>query len=169
MDTPLGKIPVFSEGNVSYLGEPIGILAGPDEKKLNQYFNELQIGFDRNSIDYYFSVNDSSRKDDTKEEIQELFSPVIYSREVLWGNHKDSIDKLFKKADPSLIVENSCSYALPQLHCSETGGALCTYEDSVLTVFTPTQWFSSLRTILSESLAIKPENIVVKKTKSFFS
>lgn len=167
MDTPLGKVPILSEGNVSYLGEPIGILAGPDEKKLNQYFSELQIGFDRNSIDYYFSVNDSSRKKEDNEEIQELFSPLITSREILWGNEKKSIDELFKKADPATVVESQCSYALAQLHCSETSGSLCTYEDSILTVFTPTQWFSSLRTILSESLAIKAENIIVKKTKSF--
>ncbi len=170
MDTPLGKVPILSEGNVSYLGEPIGILAGPDEKQLEQYFSEIQIDFDRNSIDYYFSANESHGKkkaEETKQDIEELFSPVIASRSILYGNESKDFDSLFTKADPERIIETTYSYALSQLHCSETSGSLCTFEDGILTVFSPTQWFYSLRKILSESLALNPEDIVIKKTKSF--
>ncbi|MBO4404863.1 MAG: xanthine dehydrogenase family protein molybdopterin-binding subunit [Treponema sp.] len=177
MDTPLGKIPILSEGNVSYLGEPIALLAGPDEKLVLKFFNEIQIGFDRNSIDYYFSVNEAKTKgrrkkksdteENSKEEIEELFSPVITTRDVLYGKESNNFDKLFEEKDGIKIVKTESTYALTQLHCSETSGSLCTYEDSKLTVFTPTQWFYSLRTILSESLAIDADDIIIKKTKSF--
>ena len=33
VETNFGKIPVFSEGNVSYKGEPLGILVGPEDRK----------------------------------------------------------------------------------------------------------------------------------------
>lgn len=53
IDTPQGKVPVFSEGNISYLGEPLGILVGPDEKTVNELYGEIQFTFDSNTIDSY--------------------------------------------------------------------------------------------------------------------
>jgi CO/xanthine dehydrogenase Mo-binding subunit len=53
VDTPLGKVPVFSEGNISYKGEPLGILVGPDENKLFELLSEIEIVFDSNTIESY--------------------------------------------------------------------------------------------------------------------
>lgn len=56
IDTPQGKVPVFSEGNISYLGEPLGILVGPDEKNVNELYGEIQFTFDSNTIDSYLQT-----------------------------------------------------------------------------------------------------------------
>ena len=41
IDSPSGKIPLFCEGSISYLGEPVGILTGPDEKQVNEYARDV--------------------------------------------------------------------------------------------------------------------------------
>ena len=48
IDTPLGKVPVFSEGNISYFGEPLGILVGPDEDNV-RIVSVIEIVFDTNT------------------------------------------------------------------------------------------------------------------------
>ncbi|MBO4320599.1 MAG: xanthine dehydrogenase family protein [Treponema sp.] len=66
IDTPQGKVPVFSEGNISYLGEPLGILVGPDEKTVNELYGEIQFTFDSNTIDSYLHTIEESEQDFTQ-------------------------------------------------------------------------------------------------------
>ena len=66
IDTPQGKVPVFSEGNISYLGEPLGILVGPDEKTVNELYGEIQFTFDSNTIDSYLQTFEDTEQDFTK-------------------------------------------------------------------------------------------------------
>lgn len=184
IDTPHGKVPVFSEGNVSYFGEPIGILTGPDEKVLNELLEEVEIVYDRNSIDYYFKIDDvkndfpeekdsekssekTSAKNETPQEdteLEKLFSSEIASRSIKWGDF-ENINSIFEESD--FCAEGSWKYSLSVPNFGETNGALCSFKENVLTVFTPTQWLRSLRQILSEALKIKSENIIVKKTRCF--
>lgn len=157
IDTPLGKVPVFSEGNVSYLGEPIGLLAGPDEKTLNRLLQEIDIGYDRNSIDYYF-------KEITVEGEEKLFSSEITSRKVTWGKDIEKIDDIINESDYK--SEQTWTFAVSALNTTEPNGALCSFTDDTLTVFTSAQWIFQLRTILGTALKIKNENIIIKKTKT---
>ena len=53
IDTHLGKVCVFSEGNISYLGEPLGILVGPNEKEVSRLVQETEITVDSNTIESY--------------------------------------------------------------------------------------------------------------------
>ncbi|MCR5217336.1 xanthine dehydrogenase family protein [Treponema sp.] len=157
IDTPLGKVPVFSEGNVSYLGEPIGLLAGPDEKTVNKLMDELDIGYDRNSIDYYF-------KEITIEGEDKLFSSEITSRKIQWGEESGKIDKIIEKAP--FKVDETWTFAVSAYNTTEPNGALCSYADETLTVFTSAQWILQLRNVLGTALKIKNENIIIKKTKT---
>lgn len=157
IDTPLGKVPVFSEGNVSYLGEAIGLLAGPDEKTLTRLLSELDIAYDRNSIDYYF-------KEITVEGEDKLFSSEITSRKINYGPDVEKIEKVIEES--AFKAEETWTFSNFSDNTTEPNGALCFYKDKNLTVFTSAQWISQLRNVLSTALKIKNESIIIKKTKS---
>lgn len=68
VDTPLGRVPIFSEGNISYKGEPLGILVGPDENRVLELLSEIEIVFDTNTIESYLK----SFEDEYKSPILQL-------------------------------------------------------------------------------------------------
>jgi len=49
------SIPIFCSGKVSYIGEPIGILVGPDESVVNNLLSEIEIVFDDDTIENVLS------------------------------------------------------------------------------------------------------------------
>ncbi|MBR4004726.1 MAG: xanthine dehydrogenase family protein [Treponema sp.] len=71
IETPHGSVPVFSKGNISYLGEPLGILVGPDEKTVNELYGEIQFTFDSNTIDSYLHTIEDAEQDYSQETISE--------------------------------------------------------------------------------------------------
>ncbi|MFA6937166.1 MAG: xanthine dehydrogenase family protein [Treponema sp.] len=228
VETNFGKIPVFSEGNVSYKGEPLGILVGPDENKVNELLSEIEIIYDSNTIETYLKtfIDDYKRpalnltttenseqahsssseideitkalnldadpfspfgivqehektekeKKETKENeaIQrELFLSEVAKRTIQNGPcfEKDNstgvapgIDSIFKES--AFVSEGSWTYSLKTPIYSEPNGAICSFNGDYLTVYTPTQWLSDLRRVLSSVLNIDSEKIIVKKTKS---
>ena len=78
VDTSKGKIPIFCEGNISYEGEPLALLVGPDEAVLQSLFDELVLTIDTNTIEDYlpdeFDINakaiENSGKKQTKKELK---------------------------------------------------------------------------------------------------
>ena len=47
---------IFGYGNVTYSGEPVGIIFGPDEEKVYQLLNTVNINFDVENLDVYAGV-----------------------------------------------------------------------------------------------------------------
>ena len=47
-------IKIFGYGNVSYTGEPLGILFGPDEEQVHKYLNIINITFDVENLESAF-------------------------------------------------------------------------------------------------------------------
>lgn len=66
IDTVGGKISVFCNGNISYLGEPIGLLVGPNSDIIDALMKELVIEIDKNSIEDYLTESDESESSDEK-------------------------------------------------------------------------------------------------------
>lgn len=194
IDTPNGKISVFCEGNISYEGEPLGLLVGPDENILHTLVEELEITVDTNTIEDYLPDEDfiaaedlenpdkkiSKRKlkqqekeiETLKEIKEEFFSDKLAQRTLkygpCWDADKDGsfpgIESVFATADQ--VVENDWTYAFKTTDYGEPNGSLCFWKDDVLTILTPTQWLGSLRSIVSQTMAIKPGSINLKKTTS---
>ncbi len=174
MDTPLGKVPIFSEGNVSYLGEPLGILVGPDQLTLKHLQEQVDIIFDTTPIEQYFD----HIKDETngkKVHSQELFSPKLAERSIQWGpcfskrtaKGKSPMDKVFEKC--STVLSDSYTYSLNPAEYSEPNGAICSFDGEDLIVYTPTIWITNLRNTLCQALQIKSDNILINKTKNLSS
>lgn len=168
ISTPYGKVPVFSEGNISYKGEPLGIIAGPDENKCKELLEEIKIHYDENTIEEYL--------DDSNEAANKLadkvFSNVLASRTLEQGPcfEKDAdgnvkgIDSVFEECD--YITEGPWSDALHSPVYTEPNGAICIFDRENLTVYTPSLWLSDLRRVLCEALKIDSSKITIKKTKA---
>lgn len=155
--TPQGKISIFSEGNVSYKGEPIGILVGPDERTLIQIQQTLQINYDTNTIeDYLEPLND---------EKGELSSPSSTQKKLKKGNNADHIEDVFSAAE--YVTEHEWTYNLNTPYYREPQGAVAHFDGEQLTVYTPTQWISNLRNALCKTTLIDTDNIIINKTKSY--
>ncbi len=78
IDTPCGKIPLLSTGSISYAGEPIGIIVGPDERTLNN-LNEINFDTDGNEIHIY----------PTKNSPNEIYSTNFFDSPHLEGNMEE--------------------------------------------------------------------------------
>ena len=224
IDSPFGKVPVFSEGNISYLGEPLGILVGPDENKVGELLSDIEIVFDSNTIESYLKSfeeeykrpvltlptaetpksneaeldaiakamnfeaaplsadsivkeHEQAEKDKTVSTMQlqsenDMFSTILAKRSVKKGpcfvpdenGVIPGLDSVFNNA--AFVVEGSWFDAMHTPVYGEPNGAICTFNGDYLTVYTPTQWLSNLRRVLSEALSIAPDKILVKKTNS---
>ena len=53
IDIEGSKVSIFCNGNISYLGEPIGLLVGPDSDTIDTLMSELVIEIDEKSIEDY--------------------------------------------------------------------------------------------------------------------
>lgn len=193
IDTPRGKIPIFCEGNISYEGEPLALLVGPDESKLQVLLDEIEITVDTNTIEDYLPdedmmasnvesvegkiskrrLNEQNREIKALKEIkEEFFSDKLAERTLKFGpcwipdenGEIKGIDSIFDSAE--YVFEKDWTYSLKTTDYGEPNGALCFWKDGTLTILTPTQWLGSLRKIVSESMAIDAEDINLKKTIS---
>ena len=188
IQTALGKVPVFSEGNIAYCGEPVGILVGPDEKELDRLLQELQINYDANTIESYLEPSAPAEEEsdrnsaaaagpdgDKTEKVSasSLFSSKIAERKIERGEcfQPDQngivpgLEAVFASA--ATVQEGTWSYAVNTPYYREPNGALCSYDGEQLTVYTPTQWLSNLRKVLSEATGIDGANIIVNKTRAY--
>ena len=186
IQTPLGKVPVFSEGNIAYCGEPVGILVGPDEKELARLLQELQINYDANSIESYLEPENPAGMPAAAQahpaesgsgaiehvSASSLFSSKIAERKIERGNcfQPDQngvvpgLESVFTSA--ATVQEGTWAYAVNTPYNREPNGALCSYDGTKLTVYTPTQWLSNLRKVLSEATGIDGTDIIVNKTRA---
>ncbi len=157
LETPQGKISIFSEGNVSYKGEPIGILVGPDERTLIQIQQSLQINYDTNTIEDYLEPLDNEKS--------ELSTPSSTQKTFVRGNNAEHIEDVFSSAE--YVAEHEWTYNLNTPYYREPQGAVAHFDGEQLTVYTPTQWISNLRNALCKTTLIDTDNIIINKTKSY--
>ena len=168
IQTTTGQVYLFNDENISYKGEPIGILVGTDERLLKDYQRELEFSFDQKTLDSYLS-----------EDVSEEISPIpikLAEREVHFGSIFEgktkeeadlALETLFR--DAPIVSQNSWVYAIPSSYYQEPEGAICDYKEdaNTLIVYTPTQWSSDLRKIVSKALNIPAENIDIRKTTCY--
>lgn len=193
IDTPHGKIPIFCEGNISYEGQPLALLTGPDETDLKRILQELVITVDTNSIEDYLPTEDDitaenfenpdrkitkkilKQQNEEIENIREIredfFSDTIAKRNLSWGKCFEKKDGQEEEAGIESVfkecdytVENTWTYALKTPEYSEPTGAICSWKQNVLTVIAPTLWINGLRHMLSQVLSIDEDSINIKKT-----
>ena len=139
------KIPVFAMEKVSYLGQPIGILIGPNEEELVNISQEICINADF----------------DFPEEFSETFSDkqIIAHRTLTYGEP----DKYL--LDTSNTIENTFSSEI-YIENEECNGIIVHFNNKKLNVYTNTCWTSYMRKSLSQITGIEEINIIINKTNS---
>ena len=161
VDSASGKIPILCDGRIAYKGQPVAVLAAPDQETLDELSKEIVFEIEE-------ELGDEEVFNLAHREIRcgSVFDEQKPSNEVadVPLSAEDRFQKIFD--DAKLVCENKWTYELKTPDYGETGCAFCYWKEETLTVCTPTQWISNLRKCLSEAFAVKPEVIVVKKTAS---
>ncbi len=138
--------PIFAKEKISYKGEPIGIVIGPE---LSVLYDLLQ------TVDIVFTEAFSK----TPLETDGTNQRIIAQKKVSYGGTK------VIKETATQTIENHYALHLDIEETSETNGALCYAGAKNLVVYTPTVWPSNLRKNLVTITGYDTEDIIIHKTK----
>lgn len=172
-------VPVFSTGEISYKGEPLAILVGPDKELLGELKKNIRIQIDREELkkdesefarNYNFlsvSIDDGFPIEQSiislRKTIEDFSKPreIIARRKFVIGNTAEIFDNPEKAA---YVVEGKWSNRIHYKSNKETEGCLCYVKGGNLYVYTPCQWISQLAKTLSEVTGFTTDKIFVTRT-----
>ena len=140
------SIPLLADETVSYQGEPLGILVGPDKIDLQQLAKEVVIRFHK--------VEERSLSTEVLEP-----QDIIACRTLSDGG---DAELLFAEAD--IPLEGSYSSNCYSSQCGEAAGGLALYKGETLVLYAPVQWFSQVRRSIAAGLGILPQQVEIRKT-----
>ncbi len=179
INTVQGKSPVICGYNVSYEGEPVGIIVGADESTVKKALATVQISYDETPVETILSAVEQTDISDGQSDNQtvadsadDIFSLNTPERKIEHGpcfaiesGRQKGIDEVI--AESPVVCKNTWSYSLSQKYYREPCGAFCNYDGKTLTIHTSSQWTATIRKALNEVLGIDEDAINVIKTKSF--
>lgn len=138
--------PVFAKDKVSYMGEPIGIITGPNLTVLDDLLKSAEIIFTES-----FTTQDSENQNDTTK---------IVAKKQIEYNLEAPDEDFFTEIN----TEFSLNLQIEESH--EPNGAFCSFKDKKLIINTPTQWASNLRKNIESISGLNTKNIIINKTKT---
>lgn len=139
------ELEIFSGIDISYLGEPLGLIAGPSRKMVRKLCKEIKI-----VIDEHFIYEEKVLENETEN--------LLAKREIHIGNE-------IQKTEDLIEIENEWESEINPKSFGETNGALCYVKNSKLYCFAPNLWLKNLRKTLSEVTGFLPEDIYIVQTK----
>ncbi len=182
-------IKFFCYGNVSYSGEPVGIIFGPDEGMVHQLLDTVSINFDVENLESALNnvINNQEEASNMKEFIEQInempsldtvidkshveenTSVVVAEREIKYGLYKraslaQADTKLFEKAD--FTSTDTWKERLLTPKWQETEGAFAYTEGEKIHVFAPTRWTGFTQKAVATALNIDEALVYIHKTKS---
>ena len=183
-------IKIFGYGNVSYSGEPVGIIFGPDEEKVLQLLDSVNITFDVENLESALNNVINKQTDDAsnfkefveqinempsldavidKSHVEENTDVIVASREVKYGLY-DKLElaqadtKLFENAE--FTSTDTWKEKLLTPKWQETEGAFAYTEGDKIHVFAPTRWISFTQKSVASALGIDEGQVYIHKTKT---
>lgn len=183
---------IFANKTLSYIGEPLGIIFGPDEKIVEKLKKSVSIVLDVENLESALKnvikkdINPSDDFIDFVEKINEMPSlnevidkvhieentnknEIVAQKIVKFGLYKtlseEEADKILFSSDKKILQDNwKMNYTLP--YWQETCGAYANYDGKKLHVYSPSRWTIFLHNSLCSVLGLDFENVIVHKTKS---
>ena len=180
---------IFGYGNVSYSGEPVGIIFGPDEEKVYSLLDTVNITFDVENLEsalnnvmnqqeetanfkeFLEQINEMPSLDTVidKSHVEENPNVVVATREIKYGLYESltlaqADTKLFEESDFSSTDTWKEKLLTPKWQ--ETEGAFAYSEGERLHVFSPTRWTSFTQKAVASVLNIDESQVFIHKTKS---
>jgi len=133
------SMPVLADGNLSYIGEPVAIIIGPDKVKLEGFAAECNVMVDEEKPVFSCENNET----DNEAGKEEYYS----SREINVGNTSQAFEKAAKIVTGSYVTGiQDHWYAEPAgaitsfRHENKTSGGKKSLSGKILVVKTATQW-----------------------------
>ncbi len=133
-------MPLLASDAIHYLGEPILLLCGPDERDLVELIGSVEIRY---------SEEEPSSAETTGEQ------HVVHRREVTVGDVEREMSKAFQ-----VIEGEYATYAQKNL-TSDAQGAFAHMEAGRLRIVAPTQWPHHVRNTAAAAVGLPPERVVV--------
>ena len=143
-------VPVLASEYLSYTGEPIGLLTGPDLEKLEKIASKCII-----KVDEFVTEGDDSRKES-----------LLEAPSFLKTNYSSDDPDYNSNSMPELIASGTYETGTQEHWYSESHGALAYFHDDILTVLTATQWPFNVKRSLAKMLKISDIKITVIQTES---
>jgi CO/xanthine dehydrogenase Mo-binding subunit len=153
---PGSNVPVLTDGDVSYIGEAVAILAGPDKIKLERAASEIKIIFEddgeSSSEDApVFFINSHNAKI-AAQKLMAIDAP---------GRSVQTEDNTEDKKEP-LRIETRCKTAIQEHWYSEPHGAVVKISKDTLIIYTATQWPEHVRESVTRVLNIPKETVKIE-------
>ncbi|MCL2661820.1 MAG: xanthine dehydrogenase family protein molybdopterin-binding subunit [Oscillospiraceae bacterium] len=132
--------PVFTD-NVEFIGEPVGMLAGPDEDEVNKFLSAVEI--DYIELDPVLDVNKSDN--------------VFFDFNI----NKGDVDDAFKSADK--VIEGTYKTGLQEHIYLETNGIIAEYRDGKLFVHGSLQCPYYVQRAVVRATGLRPDDVIVRQ------
>ena len=181
---------VFGYGNVSYTGEPVGIILGPDEEKVYKLLDTVNITFDVENLEsaLHNVINNQQEKAENfkefldqlnempsldtvidKSHVEENPNVIVATREIKYGLYEtmplaQADTTIFEHADFTSTDKWKEKLLTPKWQ--ETEGAYAYTEGDKLHVFAPTRWTAFTQKSVAAVLNIDEAFVFIHKTKS---
>ncbi len=186
-----GQAPIFADGLVSYIGEPVGIIAGPDYEAAADIAQKTHLVIEEIIID------ESEQLDLTQEAFLEITeqkgdttpffpaeSQVLENEEesedegiaakessdtkdedaIEEGENVDGDEANSEESEPLIITETFAEVLPAEYSRIERLGAIANYEENSIEVYTATLWAFHAKKTVAEALALPLEKIAVIPT-----
>jgi len=137
-------VPVLASGRVSYRGEPVALIVGPDKRKVAEAIALTRVRIDEEPADYSFESCNSSR--------------VVAEDRLESGN----VEAALKSA--ARILEGEYRVGPQDHYYSEPQGSAAAFDYDKLVVFSSTQWPFHVRDSVAATLGVSKEEVIVRPT-----
>jgi len=135
----LNDTPVFADKTVEHIGDPIGLVAGPDEREVSRILSEIEVEYEEHEPVF------DARKSDV------VFFDYAYE--------KGDIEKAFHEADK--IFEECFETGLQEQMYLETNGVIAEYKDGRMYVHGSLQCPYYVHGAIAGALGFEPGNVSV--------
>lgn len=140
-------VPILADETISYIGEPVALLAGPDISRLTEYAEACIVHTEEkaSSASTDENQNDHEASSGTKRLIE-----------------KGIVKNAEKKSNT--VIEGTYKTGIQEHWYSDPHGAAAFFNDETLMIFTSTQWPFHVKRSAASLLNVKPESVIVRST-----
>jgi CO/xanthine dehydrogenase Mo-binding subunit len=142
-------VPVLAAGTLSYYGEPVALLLGPDEVRLEEYAARCRIITDE-------EIPDFEGKYDPHDSIG---GGRLARRNIRIGEPEQAF------AEAKTVITGTYRTGIQEHWYTEPAGAAAVFSPNIITVHTASQWPFHVRSSISRVLKCNPEKIVVESSR----
>ena len=135
-------IPILAPGRVSYRGEPIALIAGPDKQRLAEAVRLTKLVIEEEPGVFTFETWDSSR--------------LAAKSQLIGGD----VDEALAKAE--IVVERDFRLGAHYHYYPETHRASASFDYDKLKIHSSTQWPFQVRQAVSKALGVKEDEVIVQ-------